>query len=142
MSSLNKVILIGNVGKDPESRTFQSGDELVSFSLATTESYKNKNTGDWVNNTEWHYIKVYNQNLINLIKNYVKKGSKLYVEGQLKTESFKNNKGEETKLTHILLSKFKGDIKILDKREANEDGDSRKELTQNSYQDHGDEIPF
>lgn len=138
MSSVNKVILLGNVGKDPEIRSFQNGSELAQFSLATTDGYKNKKTGEWVSNTEWHYIKVYNENLVNFVKKFVKKGSKVYVEGQIKTEVFTDAQGKERKSTHILLSKFKGDIKILDKKEEGE----KKELAQGSYDNFQDEIPF
>src|SRR5687767_11753517 len=99
--SVNKVILVGNLGKDPETRTFQSGDKVVNFSIATSESWKDKASGERKERTEWHKISVYNQGLINVCENYLKKGSKVYIEGQLETRKYTDKDGVEKYTTEI-----------------------------------------
>ncbi len=117
MSSVNKVILIGNLGKDPEIRTTQDGKEIASFSIATSETWKDRSTGERKEKTEWHRISVFNPNLVNVIKNYVKKGSKLYVEGQLQTRKWADKEGKENYTTEVVLQAFNGSITLLDKRD-------------------------
>lgn len=117
--SVNKVILIGNVGKDPEVRSMGNGAEVASFSLATTDYWKDKNTGERRDKTEWHNIVIFSPGLINIIKNYVKKGSKLYVEGALQTRKWTDNSGVEKRTTEIVLQGFNCTLQILDPRNSN-----------------------
>ena len=111
--SVNKVILIGNVGQDPEIRSTQDGRELANFSLATTENWKNKSTGERKDKTEWHKIVVFNQGLVGIVKNYVKKGSKLYIEGQLQTRKWNDNNGVEKYTTEVVLQNFNSSLQML-----------------------------
>ena len=104
--SLNKVTLIGNLGKDPEIRTTNDGRELANFSLATSESWKDKVTGEKKDKTEWHRVVVFNEGLVRVIKSYVKKGSKLYIEGQLQTRKWVDNENQERYTTEIVLQNY------------------------------------
>jgi len=113
MSSINRVMLVGNVGKDAEIKTFPSGDMYMQFSLATGESYKDKN-GQWKDVTQWHNIKVLNQSKIKFLGDRVKKGAKLYIEGQVEYRSWEQG-GEKKYMTEIVLPKFGGDVKIMEK---------------------------
>ena len=117
--SLNKVTLIGNVGQDPEIRNTQDGREIANFSIATTESWKDKNTGERQSKTEWHRIVVFSQGLVGIIKNYVKKGSKLYIEGQLQTRKWTDNNGVEKYTTEVVLQNFNSNLQMLDSRNSN-----------------------
>ena len=110
---LNKVTLIGNLGKDPEIRLTSNGQEIANFSLATTESWKDKNTGEKKEKTEWHKIVVFNKNLVDLIKNYVKKGSKIYIEGQLQTKKWTDNNGIDKYITEIILQNYNSTLILL-----------------------------
>ena len=116
--SVNKVILVGNVGRDPEIRAMGNGSEVASFSLATTDSWKDKQTGERKTKTEWHNIVVFSQGLVNVIRNYVHKGSKLYVEGALQTRKWTDNSGVEKYRTEIVLQGFNGTIQMLDGRNS------------------------
>ena len=117
---LNKVILIGNTAQDPDIRSTNDGRELANFSLATTEYWKDKNTGEKKDKTEWHRIVVFNQGLVNLVKNYVKKGTKLYIEGQLQTRKWTDNNGVDKCTTEIVLQNFNSSLKIINKVEKQE----------------------
>ncbi len=114
--SVNKVILVGNLGRDPETRRFPSGDSVVSFSLATTESWRDKATGERKDRTEWHNISVFNENLGKVVEQYCKKGSKVYLEGQLQTREFTDKEGHQRKTTDVVLTKFRGELVLLDSR--------------------------
>ncbi len=118
MSSVNKVMLIGNLGRDPEARSFANGDEVVSFSIATGESWKDKATGERKERTEWHNVAVMNQGLCRIAKNYLRKGSKVYVEGQLRTRKWQDQSGNDRWLTEIVLGAFNAALTLLDKREG------------------------
>jgi len=120
--SLNKVTLIGNVGQDPEIRTMQDGRQMASFSVATTESWKDKATGEKRDKTEWHNISVFSEGLVRVIQSYVKKGSKLYIEGQLKTDKYTDKDGIERYSTKIVLQNYSGTIILLDSRGNNQGG--------------------
>ena len=126
MSSINKVILIGNVGKDPDIRSTQSGSKIANLSLATSESWKDKQTGERQERTEWHRVVVFGEGLVRVIENYVKKGSKLYVEGQLQTRKWQDQSGNDRYSTEVVLQGYGGTITLLDSKR---DGDSG--------QDHG-----
>lgn len=114
--SVNKVILVGNVGKDPEIRAFQNGGRVASFSVATSESWKDKATGERKERTEWHRISVMNDNLVGIVEQYVKKGSKLYIEGQLETRKWTDQSGVEKYSTEVVLRAFRGELTLLDSK--------------------------
>lgn len=139
VGSVNKVILVGNVGKDPEIRTTQDGKEIASFSVATSDTWKDKNTGERKENTEWHRVVVFNDGLVGVIKNYVKKGSKVYLEGQLKTRKWTAGDGVEKYSTEVVLQNFNGTLQMLDskKSEVETPKDSASKSTSLD-----DEIPF
>jgi single-strand DNA-binding protein len=114
--SVNKVILVGNLGRDPEVRTFPSGDRVVSFSLATTESWRDKNTGERKDRTEWHSIQIFNENLGKIAEQYCRKGSKIYIEGQLQTREFTDKDGNQRKVTEVVVPRFRGEMTLLDSK--------------------------
>ncbi len=114
--SVNKVILIGNLGRDPEVRTMPSGDKVVSFSLATTESWRDKATGERKDKTEWHNVSIFNENLGRIAEQYCKKGSKIYLEGQLQTREYTDRDGNQRKTTDVVLQRFRGELTLLDSR--------------------------
>jgi single-strand DNA-binding protein len=101
--SLNKVMLIGNLGKDPEVRTFQNGGKVCNFSIATSESWKDKNTGERQEKTEWHNIAIFNEGLAGVAERYLKKGSKVYIEGQLQTRKWQDQNGNDRYSTEVVL---------------------------------------
>jgi single-strand DNA-binding protein len=113
MSSINRVILIGNVGKDGEVKTFPSGDQFMEFSLATNESYKDK-SGQWKDITQWHQVKVLNSAKIKFLGDRVRKGAKLYIEGQVEYRSWEQD-GQKRYMTEIVVPKFGGDVKVMEK---------------------------
>ena len=115
--SINKVILIGNVGNDPEIKSFQSGDRVVNFSLATTENWKDKQTGEQKSITEWHKISIFNTGLISIAEKLLKKGMKIYIEGQLQTRKWQDSSGTDKYSTEIVLKQYRGELVILDKLE-------------------------
>lgn len=118
--SLNKVELIGNLGKDPEVRSFQNGNRVASFSLATSESWKDKTTGEKKERTEWHKVSIFNENLIDVIERYVSKGSKLYIEGKLETRKWTDNAGVDHYSTEVVIRNFGGQIILLPSANAGE----------------------
>jgi single-strand DNA-binding protein len=115
--SLNKVMLIGNVGGEPKIIEFESG-RMATFSLATNKSWKDKESGEWKNKTEWHKIVANSQNLINLIEKYLIKGMKLYVEGEIQTRKWIDKEGKDSYSTEIMLNNFSGKIEILDNKKS------------------------
>jgi single-strand DNA-binding protein len=114
--SVNKVILIGNLGRDPETRRMNNGESVVSFSLATTESWRDKATGERRDRTEWHNIVIFNENLGKIAEQYCKKGSKIYLEGQLQTREYTDKEGAQRKTTEVVLQRFRGELTLLDSR--------------------------
>jgi single-strand DNA-binding protein len=114
MASLNKVMLIGNLGSDPEIRTLPAGGRVASFSLATSESWKDKASGEKKEKTEWHRIAVFSEPLVALCERYVKKGSKLYIEGRLETRKWQDQAGQERQTTEIVLRPYASEITLLD----------------------------
>ncbi|MFZ5834433.1 MAG: single-stranded DNA-binding protein [Pseudomonadota bacterium] len=112
--SVNKVILVGNLGKDPVIRRTQDGKPVASFSIATSDSWKDKNTGERREKTEWHNIVVFNEGLCRVIEQYVKKGSKLYIEGQLQTRKWQDQNGQDRYTTEVVLQGFNGVLTMLD----------------------------
>ena len=150
--SINKVILVGNVGQDPEVRTLSDGREIANFSLATSESWKDKSTGEKKEKTEWHRLVIFSQGLVHIVKNYVKKGTKLYVEGSVQTRKWTDAQGVEKFTTEIVLQNFNSSLQILDSRErssgqssSSSDYSSNKSRNNNSdisVEENDDEIPF
>ena len=112
--SVNKVIIVGNLGKDPEIRAFQSGGRVASFSVATSENWKDKATGEKKERTEWHRVSVLNDKLVEVVERYIKKGSKVYIEGQLETRKWTDKDGQEKYSTEVVLRPFRGEITMLD----------------------------
>ena len=114
--SVNKVILVGNLGRDPEMRRLGSGDPVCNLRLATSESWKDKATGERKEKTEWHSVVIYNDNLARVAEQYLRKGSKVYIEGQLQTRKWTDNSGVEKYTTEVVLQRFRGEMTILDGR--------------------------
>ena len=115
-NSLNKVILIGNIGRDPEVRSFQNGSKVCNLSLATSERWKDKETNEPKEKTEWHRIVVFNDKLVEIIEKYVHKGSKVYIEGQLETRKWTDSSGTEKYSTEVVLRPYRGEIIFLDSK--------------------------
>jgi len=122
-SSVNKVILIGNLGKDPKISNLNSGDRVVSFTLATSDSWKDKNSGERKERTEWHNIVVYNEGIGRIVEQYCKKGTKVYLEGQIQTRKYNDQSGTEKYITEIVLQRFRGELTLLDSRGGGEGRD-------------------
>ncbi len=116
--SVNKVILVGNLGKDPESRSMNNGGEVVSFSIATSENWNDKQSGERKEKTEWHNIVIFNENLGRIAKQYLRKGSSVYVEGQLQTRKWTDNDGRDRYTTEVVLQRFRGELTLLGGREG------------------------
>jgi single-strand DNA-binding protein len=116
--SINKVILVGNVGRDPEIRSMNSGDRVCNLSLATSERWKDRNTGDQQERTEWHRVVIFDQKLVDVCEKYVKKGSKLFIEGQLQTRKWTDQQGVEKYSTEVVLQRFRGELTMLDSRDS------------------------
>ena len=147
--SVNKVILIGNLGRDPEVRTFQNGGKVCNFSIATSETWKDRNSGERQERTNWHNIAIFNENLAQIAEQYLRKGSKVYVEGQLETRKWQDQAGNDRYTTEVVLRNFRGELTLLDGRSENNnsnfsetasiDNDSSDKVLTN---DIDDEIPF
>lgn len=139
--SLNKVTLIGNLGKDPEIRNGQSGGKIATFTLATSESWKDRTNGERQERTEWHRIVIFGDGLAGVVEQYLKKGSKVYVEGALQTRKWNDQSGQERYTTEIVLQSYNGKLIMLD-------GNGGQSRTGNGGQvdssggDFGDEVPF
>lgn len=118
MSSVNKVILIGNLGADPEAKSFQNGGELVNLRIATSERWKDRTTGEQKEKTEWHSIVIVNEGLCKIAKQYLRKGSKIYVEGQLRTRKWQDRDDLDRYSTEVVLGPFNSVLTLLDKRES------------------------
>jgi single-strand DNA-binding protein len=123
MAGVNKVILVGNLGADPEARSLNNGGEVVSMRIATSESWKNKD-GERQERTEWHNVVIFNENLGRVAKSYLRKGSKVYVEGQIQTRKWQDQSGNDRYTTEIVLQRFRGELVLLDSREGGSGGAS------------------
>ena len=154
--SINKVTLVGNIGNEPEVKTFQNGNKVVNLSLATSERWKDKESGEMRTNTEWHRVVIFNPILADIAEKYVKKGSKVYLEGQLQTRKWQDNSGADKYTTEIVLQNFRGELLLLDRSNENstfkdidnKTGESRdltqdsKLKTPNNIENLDDDIPF
>lgn len=116
--SVNKVIIIGNLGRDPEVRSFQNGGKVVNFSVATSETWRDKASGERKERTEWHRISILNEPLAKIAEQYLKKGSKVYIEGQLETRKWTDQSGAEKYTTEVVLRPYRGELTLLDGREG------------------------
>jgi single-strand DNA-binding protein len=114
--SVNKVILVGNLGRDPEVRRMTSGEPIVNLSIATSESWRDKASGERKEKTEWHRVVIFNENLAKVAEQYLRKGSKVYLEGQLATRKWTDKDGQEKYTTEIVLNRFRGELVLLDAR--------------------------
>jgi single-strand DNA-binding protein len=112
--SVNKVILVGNLGRDPEIRSTQDGTRIANLSLATSESWRDKASGERKEKTEWHRVVIFNDRLVEVVERYLKKGSKVYIEGALQTRKWTDNSGVEKYSTEVVLQKFRGELTMLD----------------------------
>jgi single-strand DNA-binding protein len=154
--SVNKVILVGNLGADPEIRSLGSGDRVANLRVATSETWRDRNSGERKERTEWHRVVIFNDNLVKVAESYLKKGSKVYIEGAIQTRKWNDNTGAEKFSTEIVLQKFRGELTMLDGRSDGErssySGDSggfdpgprsSPSGPKESFQsDYDDEIPF
>ena len=117
--SINKVILVGNLGNDPQIRATQDGREIANLSIATSDSWKDKNTGERREKTEWHRVAIFNEGLVRVAKNYLRKGSKVYIEGALQTRKWTDQSGAEKYSTEVVLQGYNGNLTMLDGRSDN-----------------------
>ena len=154
--SVNKVILLGNLGRDPEIRSMQSGKKMASFSIATSKRWKDRNTQEQKENTSWHNIVVFNEGLVDVIEKYIKKGSKIYVEGELSTRKYQDKDGNDKYTTEVVLQGYNSTLTMLDSRNSgslpieetpnssSEDIKSEHSVASqvNDSQDPDDDIPF
>ena len=120
--SVNKVILVGNLGADPEIRTLNSGDRVANLRIATSETWRDRSSGERKERTEWHRVVIFNDNLVKVAENYLRKGSKVYIEGALQTRKWSDQSGQEKYSTEVVLQKFRGELTMLDGR-----GDAERE---------------
>lgn len=148
-SSVNKVILVGNIGQDPEVRQTQDGSKIVTFSVATSESWKDKATGEKRDRTEWHRVVIFSSGLGELAERYLHKGSRVYVEGALRTRKWQGNDGQDRYSTEIVLSNYNGTFVIMDRANGGsgaaptgDTGSSAPSTPAPATDDIDDEIPF
>jgi single-strand DNA-binding protein len=147
--SLNKVLLIGRLGNDPEIKQMQNGKSVARLSVATSESWKDKNTGERKEKTEWHRIVIFNEGLVSVVQKYLKKGAQVYIEGQLNTNKYTDSNGQEKYSTQIVLQGYNSSLTMLDGKNSSS-GDSKKlESSQlpsddmpDISQDPDDKVPF
>ncbi len=125
--SINKVTLVGNVGNEPDVKTFQNGNKVVNLSLATSERWKDKETGEQKSSTEWHRIVIFNTIFITLAEKYIKKGSKIYIEGQLQTRKWQDSSGVEKFSTEVVLQNYRGELLLLDRQENSDSNNTIRE---------------
>ena len=128
--SVNKVILIGNLGRDPEVRTFQSGDKVANLAVATSETWKDKATGERKERTEWHRVSIFAQGLVTVAENYLKKGAKVYLEGQLETRKWTDQQGQERYTTEVVLRPYASTLVMLDSRGGGVGGSNHPAFSQ------------
>lgn len=149
MGSVNKVIIVGNLGRDPEIRSMPNGDRIANFSVATSETWRDKSSGERKEKTEWHKVSVFNDNIVKVVENYIKKGSTVYIEGALQTRKWTDKDGFEKYTTEIVVGKFNGQLTMLGGGEGRSDaaepkssgGTASGQGASHTY-DLNDDIPF
>ncbi|KXV58017.1 single-stranded DNA-binding protein [Acetobacter tropicalis] len=136
--SVNKCIIVGNLGKDPDVRTSQSGDKIVNLTVATSDTWNDRQSGERREKTEWHRVTIYNERLADVAERFLRKGRKVYLEGTLQTRKWTDQSGQERYTTEIVLQKFRGELVLLDSRQDGEGGsnDSNRGRGQQSSQQH------
>ena len=157
VGSVNKAILLGNLGKDPEIRIMQSGKKMATFSIATSKRWKDKETQEQMDKTSWHNVVVFGDGLVDIVEKYVKKGSKIYVEGELQTRKWQDQNGNDRYTTEVILQGFNSNLTLLDsggstnqqtntienKSDTNEGSETADSITNNKESDElEDDIPF
>lgn len=149
MASVNKVSLLGNLGSDPETRSLQNGGQVVNFRVATSETWKDKNTGERKEKTEWHSVAIFNENLGRVASAYLRKGSKVYLEGQLQTRKWTDQSGMDRYSTEIVLQRYRGELVLLDRRDGSAAPSPAAAKVDEGWQGGGslgqqidDEVPF
>lgn len=150
--SVNKAIIVGNLGDDPSIKSFDNGGRVANFSVATSESWKDKETGERKEKTQWHRISVSNEGLVKVCERYLKKGSKVYIEGQLETRKYTDKNGKDAYTTEIVLRPYHGELTMLDGKRKDDEAevddathkgfDSQGDIPQNDLSGIDDEIPF
>ena len=150
--SVNKVIIMGNLGKDPEIRNFPNGGKICNFSVATSETWRDRNSGEKQERTQWHNISILSEPLVNIAERFLKKGSKVYLEGQLETRKWQDNSGADRYSTEIVLRPYKGEITLIDNKSDNNftnETSTETKINQTTEtntnltaEDFDDEIPF
>ncbi|CAI3933688.1 single-stranded DNA-binding protein [Commensalibacter communis] len=144
--SVNKVILVGHLGKDPDVRTTQAGTKVVNLTMATSEKWKDKQSGEWKENTEWHRVVVFNERLVNFAEQYLTKGRNVYVEGQLKTRKWTDQQGVEKYTTEVVIDRFRGELVPMDSKDQAQTGSNNNQAgwdnSTPSKNNLDDEIPF
>jgi len=138
VGSVNKVILLGNLGRDPDIRSMQSGSKMASFSLATSKRWKDRNTQEQKEKTSWHNIVVFGDGLVDIVEKYVKKGSKIYVEGELQTRKWQDQDGNDKYTTEVILQGFNSNLTLLDSR--NNSQSSENKINDSSNMNHDQTI--
>ena len=143
--SVNKVILVGNLGRDPEVRSFQNGGKVCNLSIATSETWKDKTSGERKERTEWHSVAIFSEPLVRVAEQYLRKGSKVYIEGQLETRKWQDQSGQDRYSTEVVLRPYKSELTMLDGPQGRDDGDQRRGVER--YQEptsdiDDDQIPF
>ena len=144
--SVNKVILVGNLGRDPEIRSLQDGARVANLSLATSENWRDKNSGERREKTEWHRVVIFNDRLVDVVERFLRKGSKIYVEGQLQTRKWTDQNGQDRYSTEVVLQRYRGELTMLDSRGGGGGGRDFSGGGTSGGQSFGgdldDEIPF
>ena len=154
VGSVNKTILLGNLGRDPEIRSMQSGTKMASFSIATSKRWKDKNTQEQKEKTSWHNVAVFGDGLVDIVEKYVKKGSKIYIEGELQTRKYQDQEGNDKYTTEVILQGFNSNLTLLDSRNNSQTSENKIENSNSVNQDQDietdradsseeeDDIPF
>src|SRR5271168_1719135 len=140
--SINKVILVGNLGRDPEIRSTNDGTRIANLALATSETWRDRNSGERKERTEWHRVVIFNERLVEVVEKYVKKGSKLYIEGALQTRKWTDNAGVEKYSTEIVLQRFRGELTMLDGARGSGGGAMEGAADYDDYSGGGDRVRY
>ncbi|UPO80327.1 single-stranded DNA-binding protein [Parasaccharibacter sp. TMW 2.1888] len=133
-SSVNKVILVGNLGRDPEVRNTQSGSKIVNLAIATSDTWKDRNTGEKRDRTEWHRVAIFNERVGDVAERYLRKGGKVYIEGELRTRKWKDQQGVEKYTTEVVIAQYRGDLVLLGDGQGRTNGQPRQSTSQNNTQ--------
>ncbi|MCZ8080788.1 MAG: single-stranded DNA-binding protein [Rhodobacteraceae bacterium] len=134
--SVNKVIIVGNLGRDPEVRSFQNGGKVVNLRIATSETWRDKSSGERKERTEWHSVAIFNENIAKVAEQYLKKGSKVYVEGQLETRKWQDQSGQDRYTTEVVIRPYRGELTLLDGRDGGGGGAGGGDYGGGGYDDY------